>query len=285
MANKQRRPAALIAFIWLFLACDCGGGAEQGETPPLTVRFLDVGQADAAILTSGGHAMLIDGGNVADSSLVYTALKDLGIDSLDYIVATHPHEDHVGGLAGALSYATAKVAFCSVTSYDSKAFANFLKALEKQGLSITVPAAGETFTLGLASCVVLGPVKTFEDDNDNSLVIKVSYGNVSFLFMGDAQREEEASLLEAYSEEALSATVLKEGHHGGASSSTYPFLRASMPAYAVISVGAGNPYGHPDEGTLSRLKDAGVAVYRTDELGDVIANVRGGEVAFSFEKR
>jgi len=247
-----------------------------------TVYFIDVGQADSALVLCDGAAMLIDGGNAADSSLIYAFLKERGISHLDYIVATHAHEDHVGGLAGALNFATAGVALAPVTSYDTKVFGNFISALESRGLTITVPSAGDKFKLGSADVAVLGPTRPSDESNNTSIVLKITYGATSFLFTGDAERAEEADILEAGYD--LSATVLKVGHHGSDTSTTYPFLREIMPQYAVISCGANNSYGHPHDGPLSRLRDADVTLFRTDMQGTITCTSDGSTVAFSVEK-
>lgn len=248
----------------------------QGE---LEVHFIDVGQADSALVLCEGESMLIDGGNAADSDLIYTYLKKLELEHLNYIVCTHAHEDHVGGLSGALNYATVDVAFAPVTDYTSKVFNNFKNNLEKQGKEITVPNAGDVFELGSAEVTVLGPVHESEDPNNTSIVLRVVYGETSFLFTGDAEREEEQDILETG--RMLKSTVLKVGHHGSDTSTSYPFLREIMPEYAVISVGTGNSYGHPTEDTLSRLRDADVKVYRTDLQGDIICTSDGKNVTFT----
>ena len=204
----------------------------------LEIHFIDVGQADSALILCDDAAMLIDGGNVEDSDLVYTYLRNENIDSLDYIVCTHAHEDHVGGLSGALNYTTANVAFCPVTDYDSNAFQNFVRYLGDT--QITVPTPGDTYELGSASFAILGPISPSDDPNNTSIVLKLTYGETSFLFTGDAERDEEQDILNAGYD--LSATVLKVGHHGSDTSTTYPFLREIMPQYAVISCGAGNSY-------------------------------------------
>ena len=246
------------------------------------VHFIDVGQADAALALCDGHAMLIDGGNAADSSLIYSYLKTHEVSYLDYIVCTHPHEDHVGGLAGALNYAKVGTAYCSMTAYDSSAFGNFVKYLSQQGKTITVPNAGDAFTLGSAAVEVLAPITSDASVNNMSIVLRVTYGDTSFLFTGDAEREEEQDILNAGYD--LSSTVLKVGHHGSDSSSSYPFLREIMPQYAVISVGQENPYGHPTDNTLSRLRDADVKVYRTDMQGHIICKSDGETVSFTVER-
>lgn len=255
---------------------------EIPEDSNFEIHFIDVGQGDCALLLCDGATMLIDGGDSSASSKVYAYLKAHNVDTLDYIVATHPDADHIGGLSGALNYAAAKVAYCPVTEHDTKTFANFEKYLNAQDVSITVPTAGDTFSLGSASVQILGPQKDYEDTNDLSIVLRVVYGETSFLFTGDAERTAEADILEAGYD--LSSTVLKVGHHGSDSSTSYPFLREVMPQYAVISVGKDNSYGHPTENTLSKLRDAEVKVYRTDLQGTIICTSDGQTVTFTTEK-
>lgn len=251
----------------------------------LTVRFLDVGQADSALVRCGDASMLIDGGNVADSSLVAAVLQSEGLETLDVVVDTHAHEDHVGGLSGALNVCRAGRVLAPVTQYDSDAFSDFVRYTEAQGLAVEVPAAGDTFALGDAQVTVLGPVKEYDDTNDTSLVLRVDFGETSFLFTGDMERTAEEDLLARWGEDALRADVLKVGHHGSDTSTSYPFLRAVMPQIAVISVGAGNSYGHPDDAVLSRLSDEGAAVYRTDEYGDVTVVSDGETLTVTTQKQ
>jgi competence protein ComEC len=296
MKHKIKWLVLLLALLCLLSACGTmpettptptperpgGAPANPAADAGLTVYFIDVGQADAALVVCGEAAMLTDGGNVADSDLIYAFLKERGITRLDYIVGTHAHEDHIGGLAGALNYATVGVAYCPVTEFDSKAFQDFVKYLDEQGKSITIPRHGDTFALGGAEVEILGPINPSDEPNNTSIVLKLTYGDTSFLFTGDAERAEESDIIEAGYD--LSATVLKVGHHGSETATTYPFLREIMPKYAVISCGKDNSYGHPDEATLSRLRDAGVKVFRTDMQGTVTATSDGNTISFSTEK-
>ena len=241
------------------------------------VHFIDVGQADAALVFSDDETMLIDGGNPQDSSLIAAYLKRYNISHLNYIVCSHAHDDHVGGLPGALSVATVDAVYAPKTENDIKAYRSFKSKVAAQGLSITNPSPGDTFQFGSSTVLFLGPVhENVSDLNDTSIVMKITYGDTSFLFTGDAERDEEQSILAQNYD--LSATVLKVGHHGSGDSTTYPFLREIMPEYGIISVGENN-YGHPTEETLSRLRDANVKVYRTDMQGDIIVSSNGKTVS------
>lgn len=246
------------------------------------IRYLDVGNADCALVCCNGKYLLIDGGNVDDSSLVVSVLKSSNIEHLDYMICTHAHEDHVGGLAGALNAVSVGQVLCSVDQYDSTAFNNFAKYTHAQGLDITIPETGDIYYLGDARAIILGPSKKFSETNNQSLIVKIYYKNTSFLFMGDAETEAETHMLDSMID--VSCDVLKVGHHGSSSSSGYRFIRESAPKYAVISVGKNNQYGHPHAETLSRFSDAGTTVYRTDISGDITAYSDGENISFSFEK-
>lgn len=292
--KKNRRTIGLLALVLtllLALAPAAGvraagtaaaAGTGTAQTAGLQVDFLDVGQGDAAVVRCGGQSMLIDGGKPEKSDFIYSWLRQQGLSYLDYIVATHADADHVGGLSGALNYAKVGTALCSVTSADTETFRDFTRYLAAQGRTITVPAAGTSFALGGATVQVLGPLSQGGTDNNTSLVLRVVYGQTSFLFTGDAEREEEQALLN--SGEDLQSTVLKVGHHGSDSSTSYLFLRTVNPQYAVISVGADNSYGHPTEAVLSRLRDAGVVTYRTDLQGTITAMSDGTNLVFSVQK-
>ena len=273
----------LVLILMLF-----GGGDEAPDNvyvpadSTIEVHFIDVGQADAALILCDGEAMLIDGGNVGDSDVLYTYLSDRGIDELDYAVVTHAHEDHVGGMSGALEYAYAETVFCPVTKYDSKAFTNFANRVKAQNNTITVPQAGDVYTLGSAEFEILHCNPNADDPNNTGIVLRIVHGETSFLFTGDAELEVEDWIMDR--DFTLDSTVLKVGHHGSSTSTGYHWLYEIDPDYAVISVGKDNSYGHPHKEVVSRLKDADTTVYRTDKNGDIICIGDGETVTFTTDK-
>ena len=247
------------------------------ENSNFEVHFIDVGQADSALIECDGKTMMIDGGNVADSNVVAAYLKKEDVTELNYVVCSHAHEDHVGGLSGALSVTKADNIYAPKTEANTKAYKNFKKKAEEQNVEIKHPNVGDKIQLGSSTVEFLGPVdENGKDLNSTSIVLKIIYGNTSFLFTGDAESDEEEEILNSGAD--LKSTVLKVGHHGSRTSTSYPFLREVMPQYAVISVEKGNSYGHPNEETLSKLSDAGVEVYRTDESGDIVMTSDGNSI-------
>lgn len=258
----------------------------QSKLPPedstFEIYFLDVGQGDASVILCDGDAMLIDGGIPSNSSMIYSFLQSHSINYLDYIVATHPDADHIGGLSGALNYAKVGTAYCTIGTHDSEAFSDFVSYLEKQDVSITVPEAGDYFDLGSAKVTILHPEHGISYSDNTSIVLRIEYGETTFLFTGDAEIEDEEALL--FKDAQLYSTVLKVGHHGSSSSTTEPFLNAVCPSYAVISVGGNNSYGHPTQEVLSRLQAAGAQVLRTDMHGNIHCTSNGKEVTFDVEK-
>lgn len=286
---KTRLISLLLALA--LLLCGCGlealpvstqatGSVEGG----LTVDFIDVGQADCALLECGGEYMLIDGGNRDDSSLVVSYLEQQGVEELAAVVCTHPHEDHAGGLPGVLAVYPTERILCPTRTYASACFDDFMYYADQQGLELEIPSPGDTFSLSGAVVTVLGPVKSYADTNNTSIVLKVQYGDVAFLFTGDMETEAENDLLDYWegTQTSVQADVLKVGHHGSSTSTGYRLIYEVNPDYAVISVGADNSYGHPHEESLSRLNQAGTTIFRTDELGTVRAVTDGTELRFEW---
>lgn len=249
----------------------------------MSVHFIDVGQADCALMECDGEYLIIDGGNVDDGQMIVSYLDQQGIETIDAMVCSHAHEDHVGGLSAVLAKFEVESVYAPVTAYDSTVYSNFVKYAKAEGCGITVPRPGDTFTVGGARVTVLGPVKDYEEPNNTSLILKVEYGQSSFLFTGDMEVLAENDMLDAGAD--VRADVLKVGHHGSETSSGYRFVYEVMPDYGVISVGADNSYGHPHTAPLSRLKDAGVVLLRTDELGTVIARTDGSSISFTWENQ
>ncbi len=272
-----------IAVLFSCLSGVCFPASAETAESSFQIHFIDVGQADAALILCDGEAMLIDGGNVADSQIMYSYMQKLDIKRLDYVIGTHPHEDHIGGIAGALQYVeSVGTAYCSATSYVGSAFPQFVTAVENHGISIQVPTVGTSFTLGSAACKIIAVNTPSEDVNDSSIVMRITYGDNSFLFTGDAEVPVENVLLNGT--ETLKSDVLKVGHHGSNSSTSYLWLRTVDPDYAVICVGANNEYGHPTEAVLSRLRDADVKTYRTDMQGDIICTSDGTNITFTVAR-
>ena len=268
----------LMAFIMSFgISGSNVNPSDIPENSNFEVHFIDVGQADSALIECDGETMMIDGGNVADSNVVAAYLKKEDVTELNYVVCSHAHEDHVGGLSGALSVTNADNIYAPKTKANTKAYKNFKKKAEEQNVEIKHPNVGDEIQLGSSTVEFLGPVdENGKDLNSTSIVLKITYGNTSFLFTGDAESDEEEEILNSGAD--LKSTVLKVGHHGSRTSTSYPFLREVMPQYAVISVEKGNSYGHPNEDTLSKLSDAGVEVYRTDESGDIVMTSDGNSI-------
>ena len=279
-----KRLLALLFIVLILSGCALPAQPTQTAAPTgdgMTVHFIDVGQADCALLECGGEYILIDGGNTEDSSRVVSYLEQAGVQELTAVICSHAHEDHAGGLPGVLAVYPTGAVYAPTRTYSSNCFDDFIYYTDQQGLSITIPNVGDTFTFGGATVEILGPVKQYADTNNTSIVLMVTYGESRFLVTGDMETTAETDLIEAGTD--LKADVLKVGHHGSDTSTGYRFLYEAAPTYAVISVGEGNSYGHPHELPLSRLKDAGCTIYRTDELGTVTAFSNGSQITFTWE--
>lgn len=250
----------------------------------LKVHFLDVGQADSMLIeTPGGKSMLIDAGNNADSDMVVSYIKNKKINKIDVLVGTHPHEDHIGGMDVVIkSFDIGKI-YMPKASSTTKTFEDVLNALKAKGLKVTTAAAGVSIDLDKGTgCEILAPIGSgYGDINNYSVVIKLTFGDTTFLFAGDAEELSEKEMLNKGYD--LKADVLKIGHHGSSSSTSAAFLKAVAPEYAVICVGKENSYGHPTKETLDKLVQAKIQVLRTDINGTIIAVSDGKTVTFDKE--
>lgn len=247
----------------------------------LCVRFLDVGQGDGILLGCEGEYMLVDGGSVSESQFLVSRLSRLQVEKLAYVVNTHPDEDHCGGLAGVLARYPAQHVYACVTGHTTRAFENVAKYADAQGSAIEIPKLGASWQLGEATVELIGPVGDYDETNNQSLILRVEYGQTSFLLTGDMEAEAEQALLLAGAN--VRADVLKVGHHGSATSTSQAFLDAVSPSIAVISVGEGNEYGHPHEQTLTALQTRDIEVYRTDTQGEIIMTSDGETITVTTD--
>ena len=261
--------------------------AQTGSLGDLTVHFIDVGQADCALVEYLGQYLLIDGGNREDGQLVVSYLEQQGVEELAAVICTHAHEDHVGGLPSVLAvYPTAAV-YAPTKTYSSNIFDKFLYYTDQQGLEVTIPAPGDEIALGAVTGTFLGPVQSYADTNNTSLVLRLDFGDTAFLFTGDMETDAESDMLDYWGDEnpIFSCDVLKVGHHGSNTSSGYRLLNAVDADYGVISVGTGNSYGHPHKEPMARFRQAEMTILRTDELGHILAHSDGSTITFTWKNQ
>lgn len=250
----------------------------------LTVSYIDVGQGDSIFIqTPSGKTMLIDAGVPEMGSRVVDYIRSRGVNKIDILVGTHPHADHIGGIPAVIENFQIGKFYMPKVITTTNTFEDVLKAAKAKGLSINVAKAGVVLDLGNeVKAQMLAPNSSHYDDlNNYSAVIKITYKNTAFLFTGDAEKESEEEMLSRGYD--LKADVLKVGHHGSSSATTWAFLKAVSPKYAVISVGKGNDYGHPHKETMEKLKSLGITVYRTDECGTVVAVSDGRTISFNVK--
>ena len=244
----------------------------------VTVHFIDVGQGDAALIQcSPGGTMLVDGGPGLASERLINYLAKQAVEIIDLLVVTHPHEDHIGGLPDVFAQFAVKQVVDSGVTHTTRAYDAYWNALQHEkraGGCSYLKADRQSISLAAnVTLTVLGPLGPMDSTNNSSVVARLDFGQSSFLFMGDALYEAETALLDRGVR--LSADVLKVSRHGSYTSTSVKFLDAVDPAYAVISAGAENPYGHPHDQTLVRLARVGATIYRTDQDGDVVFQTDG----------
>lgn len=250
----------------------------------IMVYFFDVGQSDSILIMAPAGNVLIDAGDNDCEDDLEKYLDDLGIDTLHCVIATHPHEDHIGSMDMILDEFTVNNLIMPNAEVDTDTFSatgdytRMMEGAEKQGTAVTYAKGGDTFSFGELKFEFLAPNATdYTDLNDWSLVTKVTYGSTSMILTGDAEEHSEKQILERYSSSQLDCDILKSGHHGSSSSSSEKFLDAIDAEIVVISCGTGNKYGHPNQPTLDKYNERGMTVHRTDLEGTIVYSSNGAE--------
>jgi beta-lactamase superfamily II metal-dependent hydrolase len=281
MSFHRKLSLLLLPLLLLLVITGCSTDEVTTNQPTdLRVHFLDVGQADSILVQlPNGKNMLIDAGNNEDDELVVSYLEKQGIKKIDYLVGTHPHEDHVGGLDTVIEHFDIGNVYLPKVNHTTKTYQDVLISLKNKGLKVTTAKAGvKLFNEDQLHATIISPINNdYQELNDYSAVIKLVYQDTSFLFTGDAEELVENEILSSGA--AVKADVLKIGHHGSASSTSDNFLAAVNPKLAVISVGADNNYGHPHQETMEKLNNAGISVLRTDQLGTIIIKSNGKQIS------
>lgn len=235
----------------------------------LKIYFIDVGQADSILVIDNDKTMLIDAGTNDQGKNVIEFLKNKGVNKIDYLVGTHPHEDHIGGLDDVINNFEIGTIYMPKVQTNTKTFESVLDAISNKGLKVTTPNVNDKFKLNKAECEIMSTINDEDNLNLSSVVIRMTYINQSYLFMGDAEKENEEA------RQWPQTNVLKVGHHGSDTSTTKQFLSQVKPNIAVISVGKDNSYGHPKQITLDKLANVNAKVYRTDTSGTILITSNG----------
>lgn len=254
---------------------------EEAQDYDLTFSVLDVGQGLSLLVESNGEYLLYDGGDRYASSYVVSYLKNEGIDQLDYVVASHYDSDHINGVIGALNAFPVDTIIGPDYIHDSQTYQSFTNTVASLGKEVEHPVVGTTYELGSADITVLAPAEIVDDSNDNSVALKIENGENSFIVTGDAEYTSEAKMLASGID--IDTDVLVIGHHGSASSTSWDFIEATTPEYAIISCGEGNSYGHPDADTMEKLESMEISVFRTDKQGNIIATSDGTDITWNVE--
>ena len=230
----------------------------------LLIDFIDVGQADSILIRNQDEVMLIDAGTNEAGETVVNYLQNLGITKIDYLIGTHPHEDHIGGLDDVINHFDIGQIYMPKIETTTKTFEDVLDAIETKNLTVTSPNRGDKIELGQAEGEFMTePILDKDNLNVSSLVLRLEFGNTSYLFMGDAEEENEETI------NWPKTDVLKVGHHGSSTSSSESFLEQVQPKYAIIMAEKDNSYGLPTQETINKLSNIGSEIYRTDEDGTI----------------
>lgn len=288
MIMRRRLLSFLFMVILIFSIIGCTEQTESIHTEPgyLKVHFIDVGQADAILIQQQDQYMLIDAGNNGDADLIVNYLEKQGVKKLQYVIGTHPHEDHVGSLDTVINTFDIENIMMPKATANTKTFEDVISAIKSKGLKITTPKIGDQYTLNEGEWRILAPSGSeYKDINNYSIVIKYTFGEHSFLFTGDAEEQSEEEILSNSIGDikSLQSDILKIGHHGSNSSTSEEFLNAVNPRYAVISAGKDNKYGHPHKEILDRLTKSNIEVIRTDEKGTVVFTSDGKDLSYETE--
>jgi competence protein ComEC len=252
---------------------------EQGE---LAVHFIDVGQGDSILIDLGETEVLIDGGDKSPGVVSY--LQDYIDGSLEVVVATHPHADHIGGLISVLNNFQVEQIWHNGDTSTSKTYTEFMTSIQSEGAEVHVGRRGDMISAGELTLMILNPTTLAGTTNNNSIVVSLSYGNVDFLFTGDAEQEAEAAMLIAADVPVPDIEILKVGHHGSRTSSSQDLLVATSPEVAIYMAGIGNSYGHPHQETLDALAQIGAQIYGTDVNGTIVIITDGDEFSIQTKK-
>lgn len=245
----------------------------------MEVHYIDVGQGDATLIRCGDKAMLIDAGDNSKGTKVQKYLQNLGITKLDYVIATHPDSDHIGGLDVVIYKFECDTILMTDESNDSTSYRDLISAINSKSYKKTLPVVGQEYLLGDAIFTILAPNRAYGDLNESSIGILLQYGEKKFLFTGDAESKSEADIVARGIN--IDCDVYKAGHHGSKTSSSEILLNAAKPKYVVISCGEGNDYGHPHAQTLNQLRVRGIKVFRTDEQGTIVAVTDGKNITWN----
>ncbi|MFZ5969237.1 MAG: MBL fold metallo-hydrolase [Bacillota bacterium] len=287
--KKKYAAVVVLMIIMLLMSTGCqqvvtDERIENGSE--LIVHYIDVWQGDAILIQApGGKTMLIDAGENEMGEVVLQYIMNQGIEKIDYIIGTHPHSDHIGGLDVVIDSLGVGEVYLPKVTHTTETFKDVLTSVKNKGLKVKTAKAGIQLDMGAGiSAEMLSPNMTeYKDLNNYSPIMKITYGETSFLFTGDAEKQAEEEVLEkGYN---VRSDILKVGHHGSVTSTSDAFLAAVSPRYAVISVGKDNQHGHPHQEILEKLKQAGVQIFRTDEMGSVVVKSSGKNLTIQGDKQ